>query len=339
MSEIGRDQQWRQTPQSELSACLRQALLVLGMHRSGTSALGGTIEALGVTAPRNLAEADRWNPRGYFESPRIFAAHDSLLAAVGSSWDDWRPLDPQWLAANAGPHRQALKQFIEDEFGAAPLIFLKDPRVCRFVPLVRSILAELHIDSVAVLLIRNPLEVAQSLGRRDKFALSKSNLLWLRHTLDAEYASRDMPRSFLTYADLLAGWRPQMQRVAEATGIAWPISFESSQAKIDAFLCADLRRERTAFDQADDGPEMMPLVRDTYKVLLRIVADGDSAAGRDRLDFFRATFDEACRTFAPVLADQAEAKRAIAAERDALKAELNALAPTTGNFLRHVRLN
>ena len=72
----------------------RPAILVLGMHRSGTSAVSGVIDASGAAGPKALAPANEWNLRGYFESPRIFDAHDELLAAVGSRWDDWRQLDP-----------------------------------------------------------------------------------------------------------------------------------------------------------------------------------------------------------------------------------------------------
>src|SRR5580704_15568953 len=136
----------------------RHAILVLGMHRSGTSAVSGVISALGVVGPKTLASPNEWNPRGYFESPRIFAAHDELLVSIGSSWDDWRQLDPQWLQANAATHRQTIKALFSDEFGSAPLIFVKDPRICRFVPFVSSILAELIYRPVAVLPVRNPVE-------------------------------------------------------------------------------------------------------------------------------------------------------------------------------------
>src|ERR1700722_673823 len=99
----------------------RQAILVLGMHRSGTSAVSGVISALGVAGPKTLASPNEWNPRGYFESTRIFAVHDELLKSIGSSWDDWRQLDPQWLQAMAATHRQAIKALLSEEFGGAPM--------------------------------------------------------------------------------------------------------------------------------------------------------------------------------------------------------------------------
>lgn len=124
------------------------------------------------------------NPRGYFESDPLRIAHDALLNSSGSHWDDWQQFDLQWFASEAGQqHRQDIKAILVNEFGNEPLIFVKDPRICRFMPFTLSALAELSVGSVAVLPLRNPLEVAYSLQRRDGFPLSKSILLWVRHVL------------------------------------------------------------------------------------------------------------------------------------------------------------
>jgi hypothetical protein len=273
----------------------RRAILVLGMHRCGTSALSGVLDALGVAGPKNLASANEWNQRGYFESPRIFNALDELLAAVGSSWNDWRQIDPRWLESAAGPHRQKLKQLLIEEFGDELLIFLKDPRICRFVPFVCGILAELDISPVAVLPLRNPLEVAHSLRRRDKIAPSIAVLIWLRHVLDAEFHSRRMPRCFLSFEDLLADWRPQMARVADKIDVAWPDATDDTSVKIAEFLSAELRHQQFSPDAIKSDPAVIPLARAAYDALTGIVADGENKALLDRLDEVRAAFDDACR--------------------------------------------
>jgi hypothetical protein len=307
------------------SSSQRQAILVLGMHRSGTSALGGVISALDVAGPKTLASANEWNPRGYFESPRIFAAHDELLASIGSCWDDWRQIDPQWFEAKAAPYRQAIKELLIDEFGDAPLIFLKDPRMCRFVPFVTSILTELAYSPVAVLPVRNPIEVAQSLYRRERFALSKSVLLWLRHVLDAEFYSRHTPRCFLSYEDLLTDWRREMDRVVEQTAIRWPDQSDRTGFEIDEFLTAELRHEKSSSSEICDHPSVVPSARDTYMTLMAIVANGESKELLDRLDLLRMQFDDACRTFGPAVADLEAARHRLVAERDELAADRDRL--------------
>src|SRR5579864_242270 len=214
----------------------RHAILVLGMHRSGTSAVSGVVSGLGVAAPKTLAPANAWNPRGYFESARIFGAHNELFAAVGSRWDDWRQLDPQRLAAETERRRPNIRKLLIEEFGDEPFILLKDPRMCRFIPFTLSILAELEIGAIAILPVRNPLEVAASLKRRDGIALAKSILLWLRYVLDAEFYSRNLPRYFWQYEKFVVDWRYDMDRAAQITGITWPDQSQCVSAKIDQFL-------------------------------------------------------------------------------------------------------
>ena len=68
----------------------KKALLILGMHRSGTSSVAGSMAVLGAKAPATPLGPAGDNPRGFFESRVIAALNDRVLAAVGSRWDDWQ---------------------------------------------------------------------------------------------------------------------------------------------------------------------------------------------------------------------------------------------------------
>src|SRR5215472_599841 len=70
------------------------ALVVLGMHRSGTSALTGMLHHLGVTLGENLMPATIDNPRGYWEHADIVKVHERLMASLGWDWHDVRSLPP-----------------------------------------------------------------------------------------------------------------------------------------------------------------------------------------------------------------------------------------------------
>lgn len=110
-------------------------LLVLGMHRSGTSALGGMLHHLGCTLPATLMQEGASNTKGHFESHAIQAFNDRALKAARSHWRDWRPLHPNWLASVEGQAFLAQAQdLLEAEYGSAPLVLLKDPRICRMTP-------------------------------------------------------------------------------------------------------------------------------------------------------------------------------------------------------------
>ena len=64
---------------------MRDALLVLGMHRGGTSAVAGALTKLGGKAPNTLMPADAFNTRGYFKCVTLYHFHDELLASAGSA--------------------------------------------------------------------------------------------------------------------------------------------------------------------------------------------------------------------------------------------------------------
>src|ERR1700733_5407646 len=287
-----------------LTLAVRRAILVLGMHRSGTSAFGGVINALGAAAPKTLMSANEWNPRGDFESAALFTAHDKLLESAGSDWHDWRQIDPQWFhSREADENRQKIKAILIEEFDNEPLILIKDPRICRFVPFFLSILEEMKIAPVAILPVRNPLEVAYSLMRREVFALPKSILLWLRHTLEDQFNSRHLPRCFLSYEELLIDWRSHADRATEKTGVHWPINSARSDVAVSDFLASDLRHQKVSLEELNVQAEVAPLARETYSILSEIVAGGECQPLLDRLDAVRNKFDEGCLNFAGASAD------------------------------------
>jgi hypothetical protein len=289
----------------------RQAILVLGMHRSGTSALGGVVNALGAAAPKTLMPPQADNPRGFFESAALADAHDALLASAGSSWHDWRQFDPRWLlSAAAEQHRHTVRALLVEEFGNEALIFVKDPRICRFLPFTLPVLAELNISPVAFLPVRNPLEVAYSLQRRNGFTLSKSLLLWLRHVLDAEFHSRQLPRYVLPYEKFLTDWRYYIDRAAATTGVVWPKRSDGADLAIEQFLAPELRHERASFDAIKDHPDVTPLVRETHNILASLADGGESQELLDQLDVIRVKFDEGCHMFgAAVAAEESVAQQ------------------------------
>src|ERR1700688_173777 len=306
----------------------RQAVLILGMHRSGTSALAGVISMLGAAGPKTPMVPAADNPRGFFESIALANAHDALLASAGSRWHDWRQFDARWLYSTAAnEHRQRIKDLLLSEYGDHSLIFIKDPRICRFVPFMSAILAELNISPVAILPIRNPLEVAYSLKRRNNFILPKSILLWLRHTLDAEFNSRHMRRCFLQYEDFLRDWRYYFDGIGKKIGVVWPNRSDSADAKIGEFLTLDLRHEKATLDEIKDHPDLFPMAVETYDALTKIAAQGESREILDQLDLIRTRFNEGCQIFGATVTDEEAATvNGLIGERDDLIAAHDILA-------------
>jgi hypothetical protein len=220
----------------------RTAYLVLGMHRSGTSAVTQLLAMAGATLPDNVMPGDEHNARGYFEPWKIAMFNDERLRAAGSAWDDpfafpHRPLprkdERQWM-------NRALEVF-QGEFGDARFPLLKDPRVTVLMPFWRTVLDDLEIAARVVIPVRHPLAVAGSLARRDGFAVEKSVLVWTAYMLAAEAYSRDLPRAFVGYDALLADWRRETAAIEAAHAAALPDLTERSAREIDRFLSPELR--------------------------------------------------------------------------------------------------
>ena len=121
---------------------------------------------------------------------------DELIHDAGSHWDDWRTFDPHALGQERLDfYRREIARLITREFGTVPLFVLKEPRISRMVPFYTDVLEnELGLDVRYVLTSRNPLSVAASLRRRNGFTLQYSSLVWPRHQLDAERATRGRRR-------------------------------------------------------------------------------------------------------------------------------------------------
>lgn len=229
-------------------------VLVLGMHRSGTSALAGLLVRLGGEGPRDAIGGNAGNPRGHFEPRRIVALHDALLSLDGQAWSDWSRLDiSKFRSDRAERWMDRLAAIMRIDFtGERPMI-VKDPRICRMVPLWRGVAARLGVGLRVVLAYRHPAEVVASLARRDAMPQDAAALAWLRHVLDAERETRDLPRVVVDYAELLEDWRGQVERIAAGLGIPF-MSSGVAAVQADAFVSPALRRESAAGRAAEPLP-------------------------------------------------------------------------------------
>src|SRR5512146_569597 len=94
------------------------AILVLGMHRSGTSAVARVLNLCGASLGGELLPAKEDNERGFWENRAILALHERFLAEVGSSWHDLAPLPADWQQSRAARRFVAeLPHVLDAEFG------------------------------------------------------------------------------------------------------------------------------------------------------------------------------------------------------------------------------
>lgn len=243
------------------------AIIVLGMHRSGTSALTGMAGLLGVSPGNNLLPAvENVNPKGFWEHAEIVAIHNQLLEAFDSSWDDDRPLpEGWWHTPTAIGFRTMLLKVLRRDFGDRSLWLVKDPRLCRLLPLWLDIMDELNCQPRFLISLRNPAEVAHSLRVRDNLPEAQSCLLWLIHMLEAEQLTRGRLRAFVAYDKLLANWRETAAIIGQTLSLAWPVPIEQAAPAVDAFLDPSLRHH-SGNAQLSDHPACH-LAKEAYEMM------------------------------------------------------------------------
>ncbi len=171
---------------------------VFGMHRSGTSVLAATLVGLGLDAgrPETLMPADEGNPEGYFEQLPIVALNDEILARLGGRWDSPPLLGEGWLRAEDLERARGL---LEELYPTRAFV-MKDPRVCVLADLWRQAAAE---QMAGVFIVRDPLEVAWSLARRDAIPVLTGLALWAAFNRAAVAGMRGLPVVACNYSELV----------------------------------------------------------------------------------------------------------------------------------------
>ncbi|MBT7371267.1 MAG: glycosyltransferase, partial [Gammaproteobacteria bacterium] len=146
----------------------KQLVVILGMHRSGTSLIASSMPLLGYSLGDNLMPGGGDNPKGFFEDLDMVAFNDALLAHNYSSWDS--PLNGIVSETTSTPELEARAQeLLKTKFAETDRWAVKDPRMCLLMPFWQEQFKALGIEAVSIVVHRNPLDVAASLERRNSF--------------------------------------------------------------------------------------------------------------------------------------------------------------------------
>lgn len=279
-----------------------RAILVLGAGRSGTSTLTRSLSAVGVYLGRKFRAPLRKNPRGSFEEIHLLRLSKAVRRGLGLRPENVRLIeDDEWQSPEIERLKTRMAGAIEREFGDRPIWGFKYGSTGRILPFWLDLLPEMNIEPSFVLAYRNPLSVARSRARLDRFRGRRdhNNLEWLVNIVPYFRRLRGYPLVVVDYDRLVSAPAPQLHRLAERLDL--PISPEV-KAGIEAFagefVRADLRHTCYTDEDLKNDEHTHPLVRRAALCL--------SALGRDELSV-----------------DDAELWR----EWREIEAELHALAP------------
>lgn len=286
----------------------RRLVIVAGSGRSGTSTLTGTLATLGLHVPAPQVPSDHTNPRGFFEPQWLVDHHRGLLADSGVAVSDARPAAAAAAAAVAGaaPAREQRLRWLGDALAASPQVVLKDPRISWFLPTWCDTARRLGVGAGCVVMLRHPAAVLESKtdsyhrrpdgSRRVNDVGDVARLAgWVNVLLLVEQTTRQVPRVFVRYDDVLSDWRAAVDRVSAGLDLQLPGRDEQAEAAVDGFVDPDLRhRSGSSWTDQNDLPGR---VRDLADETWRLLDDlgRDPPAGTDcaaPFDGLRATYDE-----------------------------------------------
>ncbi|WP_235435735.1 sulfotransferase family protein [Mycobacterium sp. EPa45] len=276
----------------------------MGNGRSGTSALAQVLALSGAALPPGLLGATSENPRGFFEPRAVIHLNQAILHDHGTSGYD-TSLVPHDDGRFGVERNAAWVAKVRDYLGglpSAPLVVIKEPKTTTVSGIWFEAARQAGFDVAAVIAVRHPDEIIGSLAKRanhQNYVDSSPELTcawWLKYSLLAERDTRDVPRVFVEYANLLEDWRLEVKRIATALNVDLDVRDE---AAVDAFLTPELRHHRTRGEVTE--PFGTDWIRTVYETLS--TAARDEPWSPSELDCVYAAYGASERGFAKAFDD------------------------------------
>jgi hypothetical protein len=211
----------------EASGSVRHIVVVLGMHRSGTSLCTQVLHRLGVRLSDDLLPPEPDNEEGFFESSRILEINQRILKALGTGAADsvaLRPLPARWWESpDLRVERAALADVISREAADQSRLWgFKDPRTAMLLPIWQKVFDTTGVEPIYILTVRHPSEVAASLAKRNRIPIEIGELLWLEHYLEVIRRAASNIAAVVDYRHWFT------TRLAQAKVIAAAIGYRAS---------------------------------------------------------------------------------------------------------------
>lgn len=188
------------------------AVLVLGMHRSGTSVLTHALETLNIPLGSELIGPEIDNAKGFFENKAVVKLDKEILSVSGGEWDSL--VQPNLTNGLTAKYSLLAQTLLATQFGKNSVFAIKDPRLVRVYKVWASAFNSLQISVRYLLSNRHPHDVARSLSTRNQIPYNISLLLWLQHQIESIKLMKSGHGLVVCYEELLADSARQIDRIA-----------------------------------------------------------------------------------------------------------------------------
>ena len=235
---------------------------------------------------------DSNNPSGFWESNEIYAIHNKLFKSIGI---DWFNLSSEIIKdgdkAALSEFKNAAEVILKEEFSRTRILVIKDPRICILAQYWIESIQSVNATPVAVLPIRNPMEVATSIRDRDNIDINYGLFLWLRHFLDSERHTRNLARSFCSFNDLIADWKGTVNKISRDISVKWPSAPSEVAEQVEAYLSPESKHYNISDQEFMLDKSIPALVKRAYAVALDLVKNGESDHSQQEIDDIAALVD------------------------------------------------
>lgn len=260
---------------------IQRIVVVLGMHRSGTSAITRGLQALSVDLGDNLMpRSEGNNEKGFWEDADFNQFNEKLLAKASSSWARLSPLETsEFWKGSFATERYDAASMLESKLGDSQVFGLKDPRTTLLLPFWKCVFEDIGLEENYLIALRNPLEVAESLRKRNNFSQPYGLSLWAKHNWTAVAGTEGKKRLCVSYKKILDDPAGQLTRIAGAFDL--PVPTPSSKSFIEYagdFLSQELRHNRISDKELARAANVPEIVPPLYEMLLEWA---DASPGAD----------------------------------------------------------
>lgn len=244
----------------------KRLIVVLGMHRSGTSLLTKGLEVLGVNLGNEFYPTTPDNPKGYWEHRGIHALNEELLAALNRAWDGLEYPAPDSVSRLCdGDFFHRAKALVLHCLSWEGIIGIKDPRAALLLPFWKKVFGETGVPVSYVIAVRNPLSVADSLAQRDGFPKAKTLWLWALHNAGIVSDIAGESRVVVDYDRLVDDPGGQFSRVARALGL--PVDQNAMFKYTTEYLETALRHTRYSLEDVRNDPDCSGVISTIHEAL------------------------------------------------------------------------
>ena len=232
-----------------MSGKKRKCIFVIGMHRSGTSAMAGALHQLGIPIGKDIMAPNQYNEKGYFENNRVYVLNEQFLQLLGVNWSTTYMIEKNWWKNDQllSSLKKKLSDYIDSEFAKESVFLIKDPRISVLLPIWIELMSGKGIESKFIILLRDPHSVSMSLMERDGFTFEKSERLWADYNLKIEYFTRNYDRIFINFEDLIEDPNSILKIVQEFLGM----EIEDTKNIVNEFLDPSLCHHRSKDHQSN----------------------------------------------------------------------------------------